>query len=104
MRAGQEFSPEERDSILAEARIQQAKKIKELPSSIKRGKNLVKAVTKHIANSMINVDQEEYTRRLNICNDCDTWRLGKNCTHDDCGCVLTKKAWWESEHCPIGLW
>lgn len=76
---------------------------KVLPSTTKMAYNLAKAVTKHVAGGLRRVDVTTYTDRLQICNPCEL-RLKNRCTHEDCGCFLDKKAWWESEQCPIDKW
>lgn len=68
-------------------------------------KNFGKALVKHVVNGMKHVDEQEYQRRIGICNeDRCGFRSGIRCTHEDCGCYLDMKAWWESEHCPIDFW
>lgn len=76
-----------------------------LPSLPKLAANFIKATTKHVVNGMKYVDNNEYERRLSICNknECG-FRVGVRCMHKDCGCFLDRKAWWQSEHCPIKLW
>jgi len=98
MRDGQHFSPAERDALINDAREAPV-----LPSLPKMAVNLAKAVGKHLANGMKKVDFKEYQRRLDICNGCPL-RLKTRCTHESCGCFLDKKAWWDSEECPLGNW
>jgi hypothetical protein len=76
---------------------------KKPPSLVKRTKNLGKAVAKHIKDGMKNVTPSEFSARIDVCNECEL-RDGLICTHEDCGCVLSKKAWWNSEDCPLGKW
>jgi hypothetical protein len=99
MRQGQEFSPAERDALIEEART--------VPSVLKLAGNFTKAVVKHIGNGMKNVPLTIYQGRLDICNEClppDGFRVKNRCTHESCGCFIDKKAWWDSEACPLGKW
>jgi len=101
------ISPKERDALIEQARQNTTEEPVErnLPSKTKMAKNLAKAAVKHVANGMKKVGVEEYQRRLNICNNCpDDMRVKNRCTHEDCGCFLDKKAWWDSETCPNEHW
>lgn len=64
-------------------------------------KNLGKAVVKHAANGFKKVELEVYRERLAVCEACDQ---NKDWKCDQCGCYLTVKADWASEHCPLGKW
>ena len=75
--------------------------IKQAPSIMKQAANLTRAVSKHVAGGLKEVDFVDYAERLNICKECDL-RDNTRCT--DCGCFLLKKAWWRSEDCPQGKW
>ena len=94
MRNGKVVPPSERDALIHEAR---------LPSTLKMAGNFAKAVGKHIGNGLKKVDISEYQRRLNVCNDCELRRRTR-CTHEECGCFIDKKAWWDSESCPMNKW
>ena len=73
------------------------------PSLAKRAKNFGKALVKHTADLARRVDIEEYQYRISMCNKCEL-RVKNVCTHEDCGCYLEEKAWWNSENCPINEW
>jgi len=107
MRAGQEFSPKERDALIKRAREQRGGDAPQLPSLAKLAVNLTKAVVKHVGDKLKEVELPIYQQRLDICNDClppDGFRVKNRCTHESCGCFLDKKAWWASEECPLGKW
>lgn len=74
-----------------------------LPSLKKRAKNFTKAVGKRAAAGFVNVGDEEYASRLEICesNQCGHFN-GTHCLK--CGCPVKKKAKWATEQCPVGLW
>lgn len=74
-----------------------------IPSILRRLYNFSKAIIKHIFNKCKRVGFDEYQKRLKICKWCN-WRCEDMCTHRRCGCVLSEKAWWDSENCPIWLW
>lgn len=73
------------------------------PSTLEMAKNLGKAVVNHTLNAGKNVSEEDYKKRLEICGGCQFHKDGR-CLHKSCGCFLKRKAWWESEKCPIGKW
>jgi len=79
------------------------KKKRKLPSKAKMAKNLAKAITKHVAGGLKRVAVEQYKERLEVCNTCE-YRSKARCTHLDCGCFLSIKAWWASETCPLKKW
>ena len=71
------------------------------PNIIKKATNFAKAVKKHAEDGFKDVKLEEYIERLDICNGCDYQKDGE-CI--ECGCILSKKAWWRSEDCPKDKW
>lgn len=83
---------------------------KSLPSTARLAKNFAKATIKDIKHKFRRVSQEIYNKRLNICKHCPTNHVIKKngqvyrCSHRNCGCFLSKKAWRESEKCPMGHW
>lgn len=101
MNKGQRFSPQERDALIEQAR--QVHSEHKQPSVVQLAGNFTKAVVKHLGDGMKKVDVQKYQRRLNQCNGCSL-RVKKRCTHEDCGCFIDKKAWWNSEECPLGKW
>tara|TARA_Y100001968_G_C18967866_1_gene530839 strand:+ start:365 stop:628 length:264 start_codon:yes stop_codon:yes gene_type:complete len=79
------------------------KEKKNKPGAVKRAANFAKAISKHAKDNFKDVSVDDYTKRLEICNGCDFQNKGI-CNHEDCGCILARKAWWRSENCPIGKW
>ena len=75
----------------------------EAPSIIKKAWNFTNALTKFVANSGKRVSKEEYRDRLEECDQC-IFRDGEECLHKSCGCLLTLKAQWRTEVCPLGRW
>jgi hypothetical protein len=77
----------------------------QLPSATAMVINFGKAVVKHAQDGFKRVTLQQYQERLTICNKnkCG-YRLKNRCTHPACGCFLDKKAWWNSENCPVGDW
>lgn len=73
------------------------------PSLFKMAQNLGKAVVRHVKDGNREVTQEEYGARLSVCIGCEFHKNGR-CLHANCGCFLTKKAWWASEDCPEQKW
>jgi len=74
---------------------------KKEPGIIKKATNFAKAVQKHAKDGFKDVSLEQYIERIDICNKCPLQKDG-NCL--ECGCVISKKAWWRSEDCPKDKW
>lgn len=85
------------------------------PSMLARMGNFARAATRHVANGMKYVGEEEYARRLAVCRGereypkCDEYLSdypGGRCRK--CGCKLAgkvlSKARWKHEKCPLGKW
>ena len=75
------------------------------PSLIQRAVNFGTAVVRHTANGLQQVDQSTYETRIVTCQkcpSCDTDRMV--CREPGCGCLLTLKARWASETCPLNYW
>jgi hypothetical protein len=102
MRFGEEFSPAERDALMQQAK-ELGMDVPKLPPGHRVATNFLRAVVKHVGNGMKKVEFEQYQERLDVCNECKL-RVKNRCTHEACGCFLDKKAWWDSEECPLGLW
>jgi hypothetical protein len=73
----------------------------EMPSMFKQAKNFATSAVKHIANGAQNVPENLKNARLEICGGCDKLS-GDKCSA--CGCLVSIKAAWASEECPIGKW
>jgi hypothetical protein len=81
------------------------------PSLLRKISNFTKAVAKHAADGLEQTPDDIYLLRISVCKGtddtpacnafdatttvCDDWR---------CGCSVNKKAHWQSEDCPRGLW
>jgi len=77
-----------------------AKKQK-MPSVFKQAKNFATSAAKHVMNRGQNVPENLKNARLEICSGCDKLS-GDRCSA--CGCMVSIKAAWASEECPIGKW
>ena len=73
------------------------------PGAMKRAANLATAIAKHAKDGFVDVSLDEYIERINTCNKCPLQKNGI-CEHENCGCILSRKAWWRSENCPINKW
>jgi len=73
-----------------------------LPSSAKIISNFVKAKIRDFKNEHKRVNLDTYLYRLSICRSCE-YRNEDRCTHPDCGCYLSEKAWYDSEQCPLDV-
>ena len=71
------------------------------PNFIKKAKHFTKAVSRHVVDGFTKVDLPQYKERIEICNGCEFHENG-HC--NECGCMLSIKAWWRSENCPIDKW
>lgn len=76
-------------------------KDKKMPSMFKQAKNFATSAARHIANGGQNVPENLKNARLEICGGCDKLS-GDKCSA--CGCLVSIKAAWASEECPIGKW
>jgi hypothetical protein len=81
------------------------------PTLLKKISNFSTAVIKHTADGFERLTEDQYQRRLSICegNDsqsaCDAYNPeNSKCRDYRCGCSIKKKAYWRSEDCPRGLW
>jgi hypothetical protein len=80
-----------------------------LPPVTNRILNYAKAQLAHTAKGRPEVSEEEWQRRMAICqsNQCGLATLVNErvrCTHPSCGCFLEIKARWQEQQCPVGLW
>tara|TARA_Y100000310_G_scaffold302473_1_gene339840 strand:- start:197 stop:628 length:432 start_codon:yes stop_codon:yes gene_type:complete len=75
----------------------------ELPQKGTMALNFIKAVSRHIVDGGRKVSKKIFKKRLEECDKC-VFHKKNRCSHMQCGCVLTKKARWKSEDCPIGRW
>ena len=71
-----------------------------LPSLLRLLYNYLKAKYKDWKNKGKRVTFEHYLYRLEKCKKCTDYKNEDRCTHPDCGCFLSIKAWYVSERCP----
>ena len=72
-----------------------------MPSMLEQAKNFATSAAKHVMNRGQNVPENLKNARLEICSGCDKLS-GDRCSA--CGCMVSIKAAWASEECPIGKW
>ncbi len=63
--------------------------------------NLAKSLADFVADGCQTLSEEQYRRRLEICDACEL-RRGNRCTK--CGCRLSLKARGRAFQCPMGKW
>lgn len=73
-----------------------------LPSIAKQIANFSQAIVEHVSTGRVHVGEEDYKKRIDICNLCNYFRDDGRCSI--CGCYMKVKARWESQKCPFGLW
>ena len=62
-----------------------------------------KAVFNHAKDGFKKVDDETFSKRMEICKSCDLFNSEQDrCMQ--CGCFLNVKASWKSEKCPVDKW
>lgn len=67
------------------------------------GKSLIKSAGEYISKGMKHVTNEEYLRRLNICQRCEWIKDGFQC--GQCHCFMNVKAGWDIENgCKLNKW
>lgn len=76
---------------------------KEYPSIVQQGKNFVSSMYKFVKSGGELTDEEEYKRRLEICQQCPLL------DHDagrcrECGCFMRTKARIKIANCPLDKW
>ena len=71
------------------------------PSLPRQAWNLARALAGFVADGCKTVTEEQYRRRLEICDGCDQ-RRGNRCTK--CGCRLSLKARGRAFRCPSDKW
>lgn len=73
----------------------------QFPPLHKQAWNLAKSLADFVADGCQTLSEEQYRRRLEICDACDL-RRGNRCTK--CGCRLSLKARGRAFQCPVGKW
>lgn len=75
----------------------------EYPSVFQMTVNATVAAAEYIADGMVNVDDKEQERRLEICRGCEEYDKEQNRCYK-CGCYLSLKTEMRSGHCPLSKW
>ncbi len=68
---------------------------------VETGLGFLKDTSKFILNGLPVLNDEDYTKRLEICNSCE---FRKNHTCSICSCYLPIKARWKTTECPEKKW
>lgn len=68
------------------------------PGLIQKSVNLTVDTAKYVTDGMINVNDTEYKRRLQICKECPFFTAAESCLK--CGCPMKLKAKRRSGTCP----
>jgi hypothetical protein len=71
------------------------------PRLARQAWNLAQAMVEFAADGAKTLSQEQYSRRLEICDPCEK-RRGSRCV--ECGCFLKVKARGRAFTCPMGKW
>lgn len=77
------------------------------PGVVQRASNFAAAVARDLTAGRPRRTEEEIASIRIICqaNFCGLYNAEHNwCEHRQCGCDVDKKAAWEKEVCPMGLW
>ena len=81
----------------------QGKPDKELPGARTMAGNAIKAAGELIRNGFKPASEEEQSRRLKICKECEHYLKDQNrCSQ--CGCFLKWKSRMRAWSCPVGRW
>ena len=72
------------------------------PSVIRSVGNLVAAVAHHAVTGFHEVNDEEFTKRITICEACPFFTEKRTCLK--CNCYMDTKARWREQRCPIAAW
>lgn len=71
------------------------------PGFVQKFWNLTSSIVAFVADGCTTVSQDEYAKRLNICDGCDQ-RDDDKCKA--CGCMLSLKARGRAFECPLKKW
>lgn len=75
------------------------------PSLLSKATSFIKDTAEHIVGGAKNVSEEEFERRMGVCNSCI--HLVKEKDKDICGicgCYMNVKAKWKTAECPKNKW
>ena len=89
------------EETVSDAPVSPPKVENKMPSVFKQAKNFARSAVRHIADGGQSVPENLKNARLEICSGCDKLS-GDRCSA--CGCMVSIKAAWASEECPIGKW
>lgn len=87
----------------AAAIISTARQRAGLPPLHQQVGNFVKAAAEHVVSGLATVSPEEASRRLAVCDGCEH-HIAESNRCRLCGCGLSLKATWATQHCPDGRW
>jgi hypothetical protein len=80
------------------------------PGILKKGVNFGKSVLEVVAHAVlegeIQVEEEEYEDRREICKGCTLYfnEEEETCEHPECGCYMPVKARLAAMSCPLMMW
>jgi hypothetical protein len=83
---------------------------KDPPSLLQRGvnftKSMAKVATHAVLEGQLQVEDEEYEDRMEICKGCTTYfkESTTTCEHPECGCFMPVKARLAAMTCPLLMW
>lgn len=77
-------------------------KTQDSPSLFKKAINFGKALVDHALSGFKTLNDEEYKKRIDICNSCEFLSESKSC--NKCGCNIELKAKWAEQECPEKKW
>ena len=72
------------------------------PTLLAKVGNFTVHLVRHVAAGLPRADAETLARRLALCGECDLRTPSGVCSV--CGCLLSIKASWADQKCPLGKW
>lgn len=73
-----------------------------MPPLLQQAGNLARSLAAHVAAGLPKAADDALAARLAACAGCDRRTPEGRCSA--CGCVLSLKASWAGESCPLGRW
>ena len=95
------ISPEAADKLPGISREPPARPPRRPPSLARQAWDLARSLAAFVADGCRTVSEEDYRRRLEICDGCEQ-RRSNRCMK--CGCRLSLKAQGRAFRCPEGKW
>lgn len=90
---------EKEAGIIDEQEYYRSQNANRLPSIGKQISNLARDTAAHIGDGLANVRDEEFDRRIKICESCPLFMVAqRRCSL--CGCYMDTKAQWRTGKCP----